>query len=197
MYHERHNPLDDPLPKAATATASVNEQGSNLCWCGGVVQHLDTPVCTESVLHDPYATGRPEKITKLYIAGPMTGYPKCNYPAFDEAEVALVAMGYEVVNPASFGSGGGHYIDLLRDDLRAMLDCHAVATLEGWWESGGARNEVHVAGLLKMPVRTAQEWIIRSDVYRNAKMDALRAAAGVTCSPHKPNPRRRAPRGDQ
>lgn len=168
MYNERSNPIDDPIPAPAPAT---NSKGVDLCWCGGEVALLDKPFCVESDMHDPYATGRPERITRLYIAGPMTGYPQCNYPAFDEAEVALLAMGYEVVNPASFGSRGGHYVDLLRDDLRAMLDCHAVATLEGWWESGGARNEVHVAGLLKMPIRTAQEWIIRSDVYQSATQE--------------------------
>ena len=135
------------------------------CWCGG---HIVIPAwgepgkgrCFDSVAHDPNATGRPRQIKKIYIAGPMTGYAQCNYPAFDFAAKKLEEAGYEVVNPALISAGleGTHYVDHLREDLRAMLDCDAVALLEGWWESGGARNEVNVAGLLKMPVRTVEEW---------------------------------------
>lgn len=135
------------------------------CWCGGrvVTAAWGEPGkerCFDSVAHDPNATGRPKQIKKIYIAGPMTGYAQCNYPAFGFAAKKLEEAGYEVVNPALISTGleGTHYVDHLREDLRAMLDCDAVALLEGWWESGGARNEVNVAGLLKMPVRTVEEW---------------------------------------
>lgn len=42
-------------------------------------------------------------ISRLYLAGPMTGIPEYNYPAFHEAAeaVARVAPQVEVVNPAS------------------------------------------------------------------------------------------------
>ena len=135
------------------------------CWCGGLVVaaawgEKGDERCLDSAAHDPNATGRPRWITKIYIAGPMTGYAQCNYPAFFDAAEKLERAGYEVVNPALISAGleGTHYVDHIREDLRAMLDCHAVATLEGWWESPGARNEVNVAGLLKMPVRTVEEW---------------------------------------
>ena len=36
----------------------------------------------------------------IYIAGPMTGLPECNYPAFHEAARRLRLLGYEVLNPA-------------------------------------------------------------------------------------------------
>jgi hypothetical protein len=55
-----------------------------------------------------------------------------------------------------------HYVDFIREDLRMMLDCHGVATLDNWWESTGARNEVNVAGILKMPVRTVADWLERA-----------------------------------
>jgi hypothetical protein len=130
------------------------------CWCGGLVVRS---ACVDSEFHDPSATGRPEKIERLYIAGPMTGYPECNYPAFNAAAKFLRQDGFDVVNPAEFGARdlrvGVHYVDLIREDLRLMLDCHGVATLDGWWESVGARNEVMVAGVLKMPVRTIDEWL--------------------------------------
>ena len=51
-----------------------------------------------------------------------------------------------------------YYTDHLREDLRAMLDCDGVATLPGWEFSTGARNEVNVAGLLRMPVRPLELW---------------------------------------
>jgi hypothetical protein len=66
-----------------------------------------------------------------------------------------------VVNPAEVvrSVAQAHYVDLIREDLRLMLDCHGVALLEGWWESTGARNEVSNAGILKMPVRPWAEWL--------------------------------------
>ena len=40
----------------------------------------------------------------VYIAGPMTGLPDLNYPAFNAAEEALTAAGHAVLNPARNGS---------------------------------------------------------------------------------------------
>lgn len=141
------------------------------CWCGGETGvNLDTRkrFCTDQVQHDPDATGRPAKVTRLYIAGPMSGYADCNFPAFHRAKSWLWEAGYGVISPADFGDPGSHYVDLIADDLRAMLgmskaeQCHGVATLEYWWESPGARNEVAVAGILKMPVRSVYEWVSRA-----------------------------------
>lgn len=140
------------------------------CWCGGGVQEQElfdylgraiksVIVCVDSRFHDPLADGRPVKIKRLYVAGPMSGYPQCNYPAFNSAAQALRRAGYEVVNPAEVHlEERHHYVDLIREDLRLMLDCHGVATLENWWESVGARNEVQVAGILKMPIRSVLDW---------------------------------------
>ena len=140
---------------------------SDQCWCGGAAYDVTdfsdafrVRRCIASAFHDPDATGEPEVVTRLYVAGPMSGYPECNYPAFNRAAEALREAGYEVVNPVEVSAGqNAHYVDYLREDLRAMLDCHAVATLEGWWASSGARNEVNVAGLLKFQVRPVSEWL--------------------------------------
>lgn len=133
------------------------------CWCGGDAIATSAGgkiVCTESRLHDPFADGRPGAITKLYVAGPMSGYPEANYPAFNAASEALRKAGFEVANPADVHiETQHHYVDLLREDLKVMFECKGVATLENWWESTGARNEVQVAGLLKMPVRSLAEWL--------------------------------------
>lgn len=125
------------------------------CWCGGLVVR---EACQDSKFHDPFATGDPDKIERIYVAGPMTGYPECNYPEFNRVAKHLRSAGYKVTNPAEYGTQG-HYVGLLREDLRLLLDCHAVAVLEGWWLSSGARNEVSIAGLLRMPVRPYNEWL--------------------------------------
>ena len=139
------------------------------CWCGGEAGMASTiprvVICLDSWQHDPEATGRPENITTLYVAGPMSGHPENNYPAFHEAAEALRGAGYKVISPAEYSVPDGsrvHYVDLIREDLRLMLDCHGVAVLEGWWDSVGARNEVNVAGVLKMPVRTVALWLERA-----------------------------------
>lgn len=134
------------------------------CWCGGQVG-LRVPGdenglgCLESVFHTWNKDFSDVSVNRLYVAGPMTGYPESNYPEFYRAEDFLVGLGFEVVNPANFGpEDGGSYEDLLRMDLQMLLTCNGVALLEGWWGSVGARNEVQVAGILKMPCRPVKEW---------------------------------------
>lgn len=146
-------------------------QAKTPCWCGGEVGLTGSSpvqqICLESTYHDPLATGMPERVTDLYVAGPMSNYPDNNYPAFHEAKRVLEDAGYAVVSPADFGAPEGarvHYVDLLREDLRQMLTCTGVAVLPDWWNSTGARNEVNVAGLLKMPVRTVDEWLARAAI---------------------------------
>lgn len=88
---------------------------------------------------------------KLYIAGPMTGLPDFNTPAFNEAARELEAQGYEVVNPAdNSGDTTQPYEYYLKLGLRQLLECEALAVLPGWWDSRGARLEAEVAAACKM-----------------------------------------------
>ena len=90
---------------------------------------------------------------KVYISGPMTGYEAFNYPAFHEAAAFWRSCGYEVVSPAELNPDtGGQWEDYLRADLRALLDCDAIALLTGWEASRGASLELHVAKALGMEV---------------------------------------------
>ena len=133
------------------------------CWCGGrtfMSPPVNRPQCYESTFHDPHATGE-RPISMLYVAGPMTGYPECNYPAFMTASWKLRGAGFRVWNPAERvdSKTARHYVDLLRDDLKGLLECDGLAVLPGWEFSIGARNEVMVAGVLRMPVKTVAEWL--------------------------------------
>lgn len=90
---------------------------------------------------------------RVYIAGPMTGLPDFNYPAFHEAAAKLRAMGYEVVNPAENDRDTNDPWEVfLREALQKMLTCDSVALLPGWEDSRGARLEVHVANAIGMRV---------------------------------------------
>ena len=95
---------------------------------------------------------------RVYIAGPMTGIEDLNFPAFHAAADALRAAGFDPVNPADINPGHGTpYQTCMRNDLTALLTCDAVALLEGWEHSRGARLEHHVSthlGLIVAPLQS-------------------------------------------
>ena len=89
---------------------------------------------------------------KVYIAGPMTGIPDYNYPAFHALAADLRSVGYEVVNPAE-NFGGDQSLPwqtYLREAIRRLVDCDAVAMLPGWEDSSGATLEHSIAFALGM-----------------------------------------------
>jgi hypothetical protein len=91
---------------------------------------------------------------KLYISGPMTGYPECNYPAFNAAAKEWRALGWEVINPAE-NFGGDTTLPrhiYMRRDLEQLLSVDAVACLPNWRGSNGALLEVQIARELGLPV---------------------------------------------
>ena len=95
--------------------------------------------------------------TSAYLAGPMSGYPEFNFPAFRDAARELVDMGLRNLYHTATGVPPREAVakpweDYLRDALRLMLTCDAVVVLPGWRESKGARLEVYVALELGMPV---------------------------------------------
>lgn len=99
---------------------------------------------------------------KLYLAGPMTGVAGFNFPAFNAAADALHDAGYDVVNPADRGIvEGWEWQDYLRLALGRMLECDAVAQLDGWVGSRGARLETQVARELGMEATPLGVWLRR------------------------------------
>ena len=113
---------------------------------------------------------------KLYLAGPMRGYPQFNFPAFHEAAAQLREEGHEVFSPAERDIKRHNGVDISVDnstgcektasrlhgfDLReafaddtAWICRHAdgLALLSGWETSKGACAEYALAAALGLPV---------------------------------------------
>lgn len=90
----------------------------------------------------------------FYLAGPMTGLPDFNYPAFHDAARALRDAGLRIINPAE-AYGGRADKDrtvYMRAGIENVLAADGVITLPGWDESPGARLEVQVAAAVGLPV---------------------------------------------
>lgn len=97
----------------------------------------------------------------VYLAGPMTGYPDYNFPAFEEARKQLRRLGAEVHCPAELGQvEGWEWEQYMRRGLITMLtNCRAVVVLPGWEQSRGAKMEVGIAAKLRMTVLSLHEAI--------------------------------------
>jgi nucleoside 2-deoxyribosyltransferase len=95
--------------------------------------------------------------TKIYLAGPMRGYPEYNFPAFAAAAEKLRSQGYEVWSPheRDLADGFDPKTDealsmsfYMKQDLPAVCDADWVAVLPGWEESEGVQIELGVARAL-------------------------------------------------
>jgi len=107
-------------------------------------------------------------LSRVYIAGPMRGYPQFNFPAFDAARDAWQARGWDVVSPADMDReldgvqesnptpdqvhSFAHY---MRRDIKALLTVDAIAFLPGWEASTGANVEKVVAQALNLDLYDA------------------------------------------
>ncbi len=99
---------------------------------------------------------------RLYVAGPMSGLPLWNYPAFEAATARLRAGGHDVVSPMEMDEDNG-WVEVVRDDdgaiekvtltkdfdfrtaiaadLAVIDRCDGIVLLDGWEDSVGARIE--------------------------------------------------------
>lgn len=92
---------------------------------------------------------------KVYIAGPMEGYEDYNHPAFYAAAQAWTDAGWEAVNPAEIEPNGQEWRLAMREDIKALVDCDAIAMLEGYQLSRGAMLEMNIAQSLNLRVYNA------------------------------------------
>lgn len=117
----------------------------------------------------------------LYMAGPMTGIPQFNFPAFFAAAEDLRKLGYTIVSPAEMDmeigvtalaspdgklkasldgnqaktDDGYTFGDFLARDVKVIADkVDGVVCLPGWENSKGARLEVYVSLISNKPVFT-------------------------------------------
>lgn len=103
----------------------------------------------------------------VYIAGPMSGIPDHNAPAFDAMAEKLRAEGHTVLSPAermreqlteaaeagAAWQGGDTYRVLLLADLNWIAnECDQIQLLPGWKKSKGAVAEVAMAVAMRIPV---------------------------------------------
>ena len=94
---------------------------------------------------------------RIYIAGPMTGLPDFNYPAFNAAAARMRALGFEVENPAENPEPPcKSWLGYMRMAIRQLVTCDIVALLPGWKGSRGARIERWLAGMLGLKVVRAE-----------------------------------------
>lgn len=99
---------------------------------------------------------------RLYLAGPMTGHPEHNIPAFTEAAKDIRARGYEVVSPAEGVEDQSEksWEDWMRRDIAMLVTCDGLACLPGWQNSRGASLETFIATALGMPLLCAERLVV-------------------------------------
>jgi nucleoside 2-deoxyribosyltransferase len=111
-------------------------------------------------------------VTRLYLAGPMTGYPRWNFDAFERGASALRSAGFQVLSPAEVDLAEGFDPDapehlftneqlrlaLLRD-CEMVLNSDGVALLDGWRDSKGAMAERALARAAGIRARPLTLWL--------------------------------------
>lgn len=96
----------------------------------------------------------------LYLAGPMTGLPDYNRPAFNAAAAALRSAGYHVTNPVDNGlSADAPWAMHMARDIAMLCGCGAVAFLPGIEDSKGGQLEIQIAKALDMQVYSVELWL--------------------------------------
>lgn len=114
-----------------------------------------------------WLTDAHDRFPRVYLCGPMTGYPEFNHQAFRAATGRLVNLGFNVISPVEMDDADGvdygniehdtesdEYRRFLLRDLVAILEAKvdAFVVLDGWEESKGAALEVTIARHLGIPV---------------------------------------------
>lgn len=102
----------------------------------------------------------------LYVIGPVTGKPKDNLPMFNQVRGELMEAGHRVDIPHDYISSGVSWryamarsIEHICDKMRWKGSKFAIAMLDGWEESKGARIEHDLAMSLGIECRPWREYL--------------------------------------
>lgn len=101
---------------------------------------------------------------RAYVAGPMSNWPECNFPAFARATAHLRQQGIDVISPAEEDEKRGLDVsalgnctsvelaettfdlhDVIRRDVDYILESDAIVLIPGWEASKGATAELTIA----------------------------------------------------
>jgi len=115
----------------------------------------------------PHSYDLVERVERVYIAGPMTGYKDLNFPAFNAAAAEYRKRGCFVINPAEMGGGDAelaahalmseaeqaeHHQTMMRKDIAAVTTCDMLVVLPGYVLSRGAMAEIAVAQICGLAI---------------------------------------------
>lgn len=106
-------------------------------------------------------------LQKIYLAGPMRGLWRYNFPLFEKVAKRLRLYGFTVWSPAEHDLESGFDPDTpmedlkplreyMKDDLANLLEQDAVVLLDGWRTSQGAYLEATVADTVGIPLYDQQ-----------------------------------------
>ena len=100
---------------------------------------------------------------RVYIAGPISGMPDHNFPAFRAAAEDLRRKGYDVISPIEINGEAegkaGDWQQCMKADIAALTQCQMVALLPGWQRSRGALLEQYVAWNLGIACFPLQDFL--------------------------------------
>jgi Domain of unknown function (DUF4406) len=96
---------------------------------------------------------------KVYLSGPMTGYPELNFQAFHELARHLRGHGDEVINPAEINDDQhADWTECIIEDIKQLSKCEAIYMMRGWGDSYGAQIEYLVAKKLGLKVEFESDY---------------------------------------
>jgi len=102
-----------------------------------------------------------DKPKKIFISGPMTGYPDFNFPRFNLAVQQLKEAGIDCVNPVDICrkykkervlADKTVFDQMIADQQKEEKTCDAILLLDGWEKSKGVRLELKTALDLDFPI---------------------------------------------
>jgi len=109
-----------------------------------------------------------DDVSRIYVSGPMRGYPDLNRAEFTRATALLREMGHDVFSPSERDAKINTPLDLLdhvawgsvmAEDLREVMAADAVVMLTGWlWSQGACLERVVAESTGREVLVLGQRW---------------------------------------